>query len=99
MRSQIALGFFIGPSVECVAPLLRGLKLILDQRNLFDCVVVECVAPLLRGLKLAVEIDGAGEVPVEVECVAPLLRGLKLVAGLPDAPGEFPQASNALPRY
>ena len=54
--------------VECVAPLLRGLKQYVAQA-VHDYIHVECVAPLLRGLK-----PGGGRVAPAVRPAAGRMR-------------------------
>ena len=67
--------------VECVAPLLRGLKLAGDAGGPAVPGEVECVAPLLRGLKPEHARCTSATV-YSVECVAPPLRGLKHIDAL-----------------
>ena len=64
--------------VECVAPLLRGLKQTwqgLHSPFQYPCGRMRC--PAIEGIETFLFAACQGEGYVRVECVAPLLRGLK----------------------
>ena len=63
--------------VECVAPLLRGLK----PKNTFfiwcSPLIVECVAPLLRGLKRSARAAGSCRAAPPGRMRCPAIEGIE----------------------
>ena len=84
--------------VECVAPLLRGLKrTAFNKFRQVSSRKVECVAPLLRGLKPNVN-GPADEVPFVSRMRCPAIEGIETCR---DESRYWDRScrSNALPRY